>query len=165
MKRRTCFIFLVTIFTVTLCLFQTGEIRAEEKKDMGGWEIDSPYNRHYNAAELDKIKVTIIKVMEVIPMPGMSPGVGMIVRERGADEDIMVHICPTWFIKPGETGLKRGDRVKIRGCWAEINGKDVYMASKIKKGDYFVLKIRLTKDGTPFWTMSPEQLAKERASQ
>jgi hypothetical protein len=36
------------------------------------------------------------------------------------------------------------------------------MASKIKKGDYFVLKVRLTKDGTPFWTMSPEQLAKEK---
>jgi hypothetical protein len=38
------------------------------------------------------------------------------------------------------------------------------MASKIKMGDYFSLKVRLTKDGTPFWTMSPEQLAKERAS-
>jgi hypothetical protein len=98
-------------------------------------------------------------------MAGMSPGTGMIVRERDSDEDVVVHICPTWFIKPGETGLKPGDVVKIRGSWAEIDGKDVYMASKIKMEDYFSLKVRLTKDGTPFWTMPPEQLAYERSQQ
>jgi len=40
------------------------------------------------------------------------------------------------------------------------------MASKIKKSDSdtFEFKVRLTKNGLPFWTMTPEQLAKERAS-
>ena len=37
------------------------------------------------------------------------------------------------------------------------------MASKVKKGDYFEFKVRLTNDGTPFWTMSPEDLKRERA--
>jgi hypothetical protein len=36
------------------------------------------------------------------------------------------------------------------------------MASKVKKGDHYEFKVRLTKDGTPFWTMSPEELARER---
>ena len=49
--------------------------------------------------------------------------------------------------------------------WAEIDGKDVFMASKIKKGDFFDLKVRLTKNGKPFWTMDPEELARERASE
>jgi hypothetical protein len=36
------------------------------------------------------------------------------------------------------------------------------MASKIKKDpDLEIVKVRLTKDGTPFWTMTPEQLAIE----
>jgi hypothetical protein len=36
------------------------------------------------------------------------------------------------------------------------------MASKIKKDpDIEIIKVRLTKDGTPFWTMTPQQLAKE----
>jgi hypothetical protein len=147
------------------CLVLATGSLAEPPEDMGGWEINGTYNQHYNAAELDKIKATIVKVTEITPMPGMAPGVGLVVRERDSDEDIEVHVCPTWFMKPGETGLQRGNVVKIRGCWAEIDGRDVYMASKIKMGDYFSLKVRLTKDGTPFWSMSPEQLAYERASQ
>ena len=35
-------------------------------------------------------------------------------------------------------------------------------ASKVKKGDYFEYKVRRTKDGIPYWTMSPEERAKER---
>jgi len=164
MKRRFQSVFLSTVFLLIACLLHPGEGLAEEKKEMGGWEITGKYNQHYNATELDKIKVTIVKVTEIVPMPGMAKGVGLIVRERDSDEDITVHICPTWFIKPGETGLKRGDIAKIRGSWAEIDDEEVYMASKIKKGDYFSLKVRLTKDGTPFWTMGPEELARERAS-
>ena len=38
------------------------------------------------------------------------------------------------------------------------------MASKIKKGNYFEFKVRLTKNGKPFWTMTPEELSRERAA-
>jgi hypothetical protein len=34
------------------------------------------------------------------------------------------------------------------------------MASKVKKGDYFAFKVRLTQNGTPFWVMTPEDLAR-----
>jgi hypothetical protein len=129
--------------------------------DMGGWEEDGAYNEYYNATELDRIKGTISKITEVEPMPGMSPAVALIVDD--GDEEITVHVGPRWFL--GDSiGLRRGDEVKIRGAWAEIDGEDVFMASKIKKGDYFSLKVRLTKNGKPFWTMSPEELEKERAS-
>ena len=131
-------------------------------RDMGGWEKDGAYNRLYHASELDKLKGTILRITEVVPMKGMSPGVAIIIKDRDG-ERVTVHVGPKWFL--GDSiGLSRGDRVKVKGAWAEIDGKDVFMASKIKKGDYFELKVRLTKDGTPFWTMSPEQLARERAS-
>ncbi len=151
---------------VALCVLAGASFSAVagEKRDMGGWGLDSPYNKLYDASEMDSFKGTIVKIIEVVPMKGMSPGVGLVVRERGGD-DILVHLCPSWFIDRKSTGLKRGDRVKVKGVWAVIDDKDVFMASKVKKGDYFQLKVRLTKDGTPFWTMSPEQLAKERASQ
>jgi hypothetical protein len=67
-------------------------------------------------------------------------------------------------MKPGSIGLKRGDRVKIRGVWTKINGKDVFLASKIKKGGYFVLKVRFTKDGKPFWALSNKELIQEKSS-
>ena len=138
---------------------------AADQKDMGGWGIEDPYNRNYNAAELDNFKAKVVKITEVVPMPGMAPGVALLVREGDDPESILVHLCPTWFANKKSIGIRRGDKIKIRGAWAEINGKDVFMASKVKKGDHFEFKVRLTQNGKPFWTMSAEELAKERASQ
>ena len=131
-----------------------------EKK---GWGVDDPYNKLYNPKEFEKIKAKVVKVTEVVPMAGMSPATALEVEEGGSR--ILAHLCPTWFAKPGDIGLRPGDRVVLKGSWAEINGKDVLMASKIKKGEKFELKLRLTKDGTPFWTRTPEQLAKEQKNQ
>ncbi len=152
---------------VSLCLWllpvlAAFPVLAAPPPDMGGWGKDGAYNRLYQASELDKLKGRILKITEVVPMKGMSPGVAIILKDRDG-EKVTVHVGPKWFL--GDSiGLSRGDRVKVKGSWAEIDGRDVFMASKIKKGDFFVLKVRLTKDGTPFWTMSPEELARERAS-
>ncbi len=154
----------VIIVAFGLWLLNAGICFADQKQNPGGWEIGSPYNQLYDASELESIRAWVVKVTEVVPMPGMSPGVALLVSEGNApgSETIVVHICPSWFMKPSSIGLKPGDRVKIRGVWTEINGEDVFMASKIKKGEYFVLKVRLTKDGKPFWTMDPNELAAER---
>ena len=145
----------IIIVVSSLFVFGTGF-----GKDMGGWEEDGAYNKLYKASELDKLKCKVKKVTEVVPMKGMSPGIALI-ADDGDGEEFLVHIGPKWYL--GEsTGITRGDKLKIRGSWAEIDGEDVFMASKIKKGDYFELKVRLTKNGKPFWTMSPEELAKEQ---
>jgi len=145
-------------------LLNISTVMTADKQDMGGWEIGSPYNKHYDVSELEKFRAWVVKVTETIPMPGMSPGVALHVREGNTpgSEITVVHVCPTWFMEPSSIGLKPGDRVKIRGVWAEIDGKDIFMAAKIKKGEYFSLKVRLTKDGKPYWTMDPQELAAER---
>jgi hypothetical protein len=140
--------------------FGVSYVQAEEKKDMQGWEIDSPYNQLYDVREFEKIRAWVIRIKEIVPMPGMSPATALDVRE-GSDV-FEVHLCPTWYRKPSEIRLKKNARIKLKGVWAEINGKDVFMASKIKKDpDIDIIKVRLTKDGTPFWTMTPQQLAAE----
>ena len=146
------FILFVTVFFISAPGFS---------KDMKGWEEDGAYNKLYKASELDKIKCKVKKVTEIVPMEGMSPAVALI-ADDGDGEEFTVHVGPKWFL--GEAiGIKRGDKVKIRGSWAEIDGEDVFMASKIKKGDFFELKVRLTKNGKPFWSMTPEELAREQA--
>ncbi len=139
---------------------------AEQKRDMQGWGLDDPYNQHYDVKEFEKVRVWVIRVVEVVPMPGMSPGTAVIAQERAGSEEFEIHLCPTWYRKPSEVMLKKNDRVKVKGVWAEINGKEVFMASKIKKDPNFeIIKVRLTKDGTPFWTMTPERLAKEMSQE
>jgi len=137
---------------------------AVDEKQMKGWEVDSPYNRLYDVKESEKFRAWVVGFKEEPPMQGMSPATIMIVKD--GDDLIDVHVCPTWFAKPEDIGVKKGDRVKLKGVWAEVEGKDVFMASKIKKGDsdVFEFKVRLTKNGKPFWTMTKEELALERAS-
>ncbi|UCD79145.1 MAG: hypothetical protein JSW26_27725 [Desulfobacterales bacterium] len=146
---------------ISLCFaIGTSWVLAEEKRDMQGWGIDDPYNKLYDVREYEKIRAWVVRVKEVVPMPGMSPATALDVRE--GSEEFEVHICPTWYRKPSEIRLQKNARIKLKGVWAEINGKDVFMASKIKKDpDIDIIKVRLTKDGTPFWTMTPERLAKE----
>lgn len=156
-SRRLMIVSILVLMSVTFGFSQT---IAEEKKDMQGWEIDSPYNQLYDVREYEKIRAYVVRLKEVVPMPGMSPATALDVREGASVFE--VHLCPTWYRKPSEIRLKKNDRIKLKGVWAEVNGKDVFMASKIKQDpNTEIIKVRLTKDGTPFWTMTPQQLAAE----
>ncbi len=150
----------IVLFFVFVTFFAMAHAGDVDPKLMKGWEAGSKYNKHYDVREFEKIRAWYLRAKEVVPMPGMSPATVVEVLE-GA-EVIEVHLCPTWYRKPSDIKLKKNERIKIKGVWAEINGKDVFMASKIKKDPNIdIIKVRLTKDGTPFWTMTPERLAWE----
>ncbi|NNF99832.1 MAG: hypothetical protein HKM93_10675 [Desulfobacteraceae bacterium] len=135
-------------------------------KKMDGWEKDGKYNSYYNPRELDYFYAWVVKIKSIVPLPGMTPALALEIKEdKDDDESIIAHLCPTWYMEKQQLALKKGDRVKIKGSWAHINGADVLMVSKIKKGDYYELKVRLTNDGTPFWSLTPEELEKEKRSQ
>ncbi len=142
------------------CLFTSAG--ATDKSGYAGWENDSKYNGFYNYKERDTLKGEVLEFKEVVPLPGMAPGTAFILEEGG--EKILVHLCPVAFRAADETGIRKGIKTKVSGCWALIDGQDVFMAAKVKQGDNFVFKVRLTKDGTPFWSMNPEELARESAS-
>lgn len=148
------------MFFLTFVIISLNKVGAEDKGKMGGWGVYDPYHNHYQVDKFEKFKGKVLRIKEVIPIPGMSPGVAMDVKEDS--KVIEVQICPTWFVKPDEIGIKKGDRVNIRGVRANINNKEIFMASKIKKEEYFEIKIRFTKDGIPFWTMTPDEVLREK---
>jgi hypothetical protein len=39
----------------------------------------------------------------------------------------------------------------------------VFLPSKGQEGENFELKVRRSRDGMPYWNLSPEELAKEKA--
>lgn len=143
-----------------ICLVTLAE--ATESPGYAGWEKGSAYNGYYNYKERDSLKGKVLQLMEVSPLPGMDPGTAFILEEGG--EKIIVHLCPVAFSSPEETGIRKNVPTKVSGSWAVIDGKDVLMAAKVKQGDSFVFKVRLTKDGTPFWSLSPDELTKEKAA-
>lgn len=160
MAIRSSVLFIITVLTLFLV---PAFLSAASTEGLKGWEEDGQYNSLYHVSELDRLKGDVKKMIEVVPLEGMDPGIGLILKDGDGDK-VTVHLGPKAFLGKN-VGLKRGDRVKIRGAWAEIDGEDVFMAAKIKKGDYFSLKVRLTKNGKPFWSMLPEELAKERAAE
>lgn len=164
MARRFLMLGFVVAFSLA-CFTPVPAVTAGEVAVPKGWEAGGTYDKHYNPNELDKFRGWVVAVKELVPMKGMTPGVVLEVKEGKDDEEtIQVHLCPVAYMGPKAIGLQRGDRIKIRGAWAYIDGKDVFMAAKIKKGDYFELKVRLTSDGKPFWTLTPEELAREKSA-
>lgn len=161
MTKRTSRIFF-WITTILLPILYCASVHGADSTGYKGWEKDSPYNKLYSYKERDKIKGKVIKFQKITPLAGMAPGTALVFKE--GEEDILVHVCPWAFASPKETGIQKGVKTKIRGSWALIADQDVFIAAKVKQGDHFEFKVRLTKDGTPFWTMSPEELANEKKS-
>jgi hypothetical protein len=153
---------LVVSLTVTLAICAFGFVIGypEEKGGIEGWEKESVYNSYYDLTLKESLKGVVTDIRIITPLPGMAHGVGLLVEvpRYGA---VLVHLGPRSFVNLNSIWKLKGARVKVRGVWADINNEKVIMAYKIKS-DKLVLKLRLTQDGTPLWTMSPEELAKER---
>ncbi len=163
MKKQSLFLKIFFVMCVALIL-PSGVALAGDNKDMGGWGIKTPYNKLYKAEDVEKFKVVVTQIKEIIPLEGMSPATALVVKESEGEDPILVHVCPAWYKKKGRIGIKKGDKITLRGYIAEINDEEVIMAAKIKNRGK-VLKVRLTSDGTPFWTLSPAQLQKELSSE
>jgi hypothetical protein len=152
---------LIVLAICVLALCEVGVAMSQDQPELAGWGKDGDYNKNYQASEFDEFKGTVDEIMEIKPLPGMAPGVGLKVKDQDGDM-VIVHVGPKSFVKVDSIGLKKGDRVKVKGSWTQIAGKEVFMASKVKKSENVELKVRRTKDGMPFWVMSPEELAKEK---
>ena len=155
-------------FSLTLALgicilgLDIGNTSHHQGEGTEGWEKDSTYNKLYDPAEREKLKGFVMDFRTVTPLPGMSPGIAMLVRGSEGAVDT-VHLGPRSFIHLNSIKIRKGDKVRVKGVWAEIDDKDVFIAAKVKAENFYVLKVRRTRDGTPYWTMSHEELARERS--
>lgn len=130
--------------------------------DIKGWERGGAYDKFYDAKEADSFKGRVEEVIDIAPLPGMAKGVGLVVRDKKDNKAETVHLGPKEFVDLESVGLRKGDSVKVYGVWATIGGKEVVMASKVKKDDDKQLKVRRSKDGMPWWSMTADELAAEK---
>jgi len=151
------------VMLIVMLLFAAGlpggTALSSDGNELQGWGPDDPYNRHFDNAAIEKTRGWVVGFKFERPLPGMSPATIMMVDDGTGL--IEVHICPAWFARPEDVGVRVGDRVKIKGCRAVVGGKRVFMAAKIKKDGFHEFKVRLTKNGKPFWTFSLEEVVRE----
>lgn len=157
-------------FAITLALaLSLAACSGQESGPTGttGWEHGSSFDTRYDVSEFDKIKGYFEDFEEVRPMEGMAPGLAIIVKDRTDGEPVSGIIGPASFVREEAEALnlRQGQKVKIYGSWAYIDGRDVLILTKIKKNEKEFVKVRRTKDGYPYWSLSEEELAEERAEQ
>lgn len=162
-KSRWIMLLAVWMLLAGMCLVQTA--RAGDQDAIKGWEKDGEYDKLYEPAEREKIKGVIVDFVDITPMEGMAPGIGVTFQDRFDPETFLVHIGPKAYVEAQKFPLEKGETVKIYGAWAEHNDKDFFIVAKIKKENDNALKVRRTKDGYPFWSMPPEMLKDELENQ
>lgn len=145
-----------------LCLAVSAQAGPSASPDCKGWEPGSDYNTQFETKDADTLKGRVTKIYEIVPMPGMAPGVALQVEDKKDKGLEIVHLGPKGFVDLASIGLRVGDEVKVIGVWTEMDGQDVMLAVKVKKGEQSQLKVRRTKDGFPYWAMSAEERAKEQ---
>lgn len=157
----------LAVLTVAVVLLAFGLAQAGSKAnpDLKGWEKGGEYDKMFDPKEADAIKGRVVKIYDITPAPGMALGVALQVEDKKDKTLEIVHLGPKDFVDLASIGLKEGDQVKVSGAWAEFDGQDVLLAVKVKKGEDIQLKVRRTKDGFPFWNMTPEERQRESGTE
>ena len=148
------------LFYGMLCLCVSAPLApaAEGAQAIEGWGKGAPYHKLYDPAKYTSFRGTVQAIIDVTPLPGMAPGTGLLVRTVKGKE-VAVHLGPQSFVDVSVIGLKPGDKVKVMGAFATVGEKEIFIASKVKKGEFVQVKLRRTSDGVPFWVMTTAELA------
>lgn len=132
----------ITLLAVILMLAAAGPLFAGDD----GWEPGSAYNSQFDPDTVETLSGELVK-MDIFMPKGLSLGVQILLKT--AKDTLPVHLGPVWFMKKQKREIAPGDRLEITGSRVNSGGKQVIMASEIKKGDK-TLKLRDEK-GVPVW--------------
>ena len=153
----------VQVVAALICLMIFSSIAFAGDMNIKGWEKGGEYDSLYDNTDRDVFKGTILKIEEIKPMDGMTEGIAILVKDKEDGEEVLVHLGPKDFVEPRIKDLRPGVKVKVYGVLVELDGEYEYMAAKLKAGEERKYKFRLTKDGTPFWSLSSDELKKEES--
>ena len=155
----------IGVAALAACLLAYCGLASAQDPGLAGWEKGGAYDSRFDPKESDSFKGTIEDIVEIRPMPGMAPGVGLIMRDKKDGKPEKVQLGPISFVNLEAAGIRKGEQIKVVGVWANIGGEEVIMAAKLKKSEDQELKLRRSRDGFPFWAMSPEERQKELSGQ
>ncbi|GFE61899.1 DNA-binding protein [Geobacter sp. AOG2] len=113
----------------------------------GGWGMGGSFQRMYNPATVETVSGEVVSVDRMTPMKGM--GTGIHLKLKTDKETVSIHLGPAWFIDRLETGIRKGDKIEVKGSQVTVAGKPAIIAAEIKKGDA-LLKLR-DDNGVPIW--------------
>lgn len=120
-----------------------------KSKGSDGWGYNDKYEQNFTKFGIKTYYGEIKSVDTTTPLPNMSSGIQLTVNIDNSDQ--IVHLGPAWFLlRQDNMHFSKGETVEILGPKVSIGGKQVIMASEVKKRDR---KLYLRdKDGIPYWS-------------
>jgi sporulation protein YlmC with PRC-barrel domain len=115
----------------------------------GGWGADTPYGRLYDPAKEEVISGHIVSIETRAPMPGMAPGMQMLVQTDDG-QSTRVQVGPAWYLERQDLNMQENTHVQVTGAQAEIDGQPVLMAREVQF-DGKVVTLRDAR-GMPMWS-------------
>ncbi|MFH1264043.1 MAG: DNA-binding protein [Pseudomonadota bacterium] len=140
---------ILVLLTATMFLFASNTFagRGTGWQGSGGWGPGSPYSRMYDPKTIDTIRGEVVSVDRITPLRGMHKGIHLIIKTDTGT--VVVHLGPDWYIERQDMKIELKDVVEVTGSRVAIEGKNVLIASEIKKGTD-VLTLR-DSNGFPAW--------------
>jgi sporulation protein YlmC with PRC-barrel domain len=124
------------------------------KKSYGchGWGVYTEYGKMFSPDNIETIRGDVVGVDRIIPIAGMSEGVGLRLRKNG--DTYVIHLGPAWYFenqgyKIWEDGSVDVASVEVKGAKAKIGNMTVYIATEISR-DQETIKLR-DDQGCPVW--------------
>ncbi|WP_428563880.1 MAG: hypothetical protein ACP59X_01225 [Solidesulfovibrio sp. DCME] len=131
---------------------------------LAGWERGGAYDRLYRPEAATTLTGRLVGIREAAPLPGMAPGPVLTVRTTDGTV-VEAQAGPSAFAKLLTYTVSPGDRLKIRGAFADVGGQTVFLVAKLRVNGAYVFKCRRTRDGVPYWSLSKETLIREKLPQ
>lgn len=141
---------LLLMLISTLILSFSLSVNAAEKNETTGWDKGSRYDNLYDNENRDAFRGYLKKIIHVVPMKGMTEGVGLIVEDSEDGELVTVQLGPDSFVEPVIDSFKVGSIIQIYGVLAEIDGEYSCMCAQIMTADK-EYRFR-NSDGIPLWS-------------
>ena len=82
MRSRYGLVFAGFVFFFALPTLLAGAALAEESFNIKGWEKGGEYDQLFDAAEKDSIKGWVREIIEITPLEGMTPGIGLVIEDK-----------------------------------------------------------------------------------
>ncbi|MFI5394336.1 MAG: DNA-binding protein [Candidatus Binatia bacterium] len=106
----------------------------------------------YNPKTVETVSGEVVSVEEIHGKGwggGRGGGYGVHLILKSDQEEIAVHIGPSWYLDKHGLSIAPGNRIEVRGSRITFQGKPAIIAAEVKKGDQS-LKLR-DDDGLPAW--------------
>ena len=128
---------------------------APRGESFDAWRPGSPYNRQFQAGEVQNYTGTIIGIGTFKPQRGAADGLRLRIRtDQG--QAMTVHVGPWAYAQQqGFSGCQFGQKATVTGSRATVDGREVLIATKIESGGKTV-ELRDEK-GQPKWDVNQLQ--------